>query len=225
MDQDDAHPRRGSGIDDLTPYRSLASGTFGHLATEGLLDWGIQPLFRPVRMVGVALTVSCQPTDNGPLAQASLQAAPGTVLVVARQGDRRHACWGGLMSRSAAGRGLAGVVIDGAATDWREVVELQFPVFCRNLSSLTTRRQDLPGTIGESVVCGGVLVRTGDIVVGDEDGVAVVPAEGARELLERARRFERWEAHMRRGLDAGLSSTDARAAAERAMREEDGAEG
>lgn len=206
--------------DELAPYRSLASGTFGHLASDGLLDWEIQPLFRPVRMVGVALTVSCQPGDNAPLAQASQQAGPGTVLVVARHGDRRHACWGGLMSRSAARRGLAGIVIDGAATDWREVVELQFPVFCRNLSSLTTRRQDLAGAIGEPIVCGGVLVRTGDVVVGDEDGVAVVPAEGARALLERARRFERWEVHMRRGLDAGLPQAEARAAAERAMEDE-----
>src|SRR5690606_11457685 len=161
-----------AGPDDwLEPYRGLSSGTLGHLSTEGFLDWEIQPLFRPLRMVGVALTVACQPTDNAPLAEAMSGAEPGTGLLVARHGDRRHAPFGGLMARIATGRGLAGTVIDGAATDLREIVELQYPVFARNLSALTTRRQNLPGSVGEPVVCGGVLVRSGDVVIGDDDGV------------------------------------------------------
>src|SRR5690606_12692180 len=154
----------------LDPYRGLSSGTLRHLGSEGFLHWEIQPLYRPVRMLGTALTVACQPTDNAPLADASPRATPGPLLVAARSGDRRHAPWGGLMSRSAANRGLAGAVIDGAATDWREIVELQFPVFARNLSALTTRRQNLPGTVGEPVTVGGVLVRSGDVVIGDDDG-------------------------------------------------------
>jgi regulator of RNase E activity RraA len=204
----------------LDRYRTLSSGTLGHLGSDGFLDWGIQPLYRPVRMLGVALTVSCLPTDNAPLADAARAAEPGTVLVVARHGDRRHAAWGGLMSRAASHRGLAGTVLDGAATDWREVTELQYPVFCRNLSALTTRRRELPGTVGEPIVCGGVTVHTGDIVLGDDDGVVALPAEGAREALESALRFERWEHHMRAGLDAGLEPSAAREAAQRAMQQE-----
>lgn len=204
----------------LDPYRGLSSGTLGHLGSEGFLDWEIQALYRPVRMIGTALTVACQPTDNAPLAEASAGAAPGTVLVVARYGDRRHAPWGGLMSRSAANRGLAGAVIDGAATDWREIVELQFPVFARNLSALTTRRLNLPGTIGEPVTVGGVLVRTGDVVIGDDDGVVVIPAERAEEALESALRFERREHHMREGLKAGLPVQEARKRADEAMANE-----
>lgn len=198
----------------LAPYRNLSSGTLGHLSTEGFLDWEVQPLFRPVRMVGVALTVSCQPTDNAPLAEAMAGAKPGTVLVVARQGDRRHAPWGGLMSRMAVGRGLAGTVIDGAATDWRETVELGYPVFARNLSALTTRRQGLPAAIGEPIVCGGVVVRTGDVVIGDDDGVVVVPFERANEYLARALRFEQWEDVFRSGLKEGLDPKAARARAD-----------
>lgn len=201
----------------LEPYRGVTSGTLGHLGSDGFLDWEIQALFRPVSMIGTALTVACQPTDNGPLAEASAGAAPGTVLVVARHGDRRHAPWGGLMSRSAANRGLAGAVIDGAATDRREIVELGFPVFARNLSALTTRRQGLPGTIGEPVVVGGVRVRTGDVVIGDDDGVVVIPAERAAEALASALRFEVREHHMREGLKAGLSVAAARERADAAM--------
>ncbi len=201
----------------MEPYLGLSSGTLGHLSTDGFLDWEIQTLFRPVRMVGTALTVACQPTDNAPLAEAMSGAAPGTVMVVARYGDRRHAPWGGLMSRIAHGRGLAGTVIDGAATDWREIVELQYPVFARNLSALTTRRQNLPGSVGEPVVCGGVLVRTGDVVIGDDDGVVVVPAENAEEYLAKALRFEQWEAVFRGGLKDGLDPKVARARADEAV--------
>ncbi|HLV11701.1 MAG TPA: RraA family protein [Trueperaceae bacterium] len=214
--------RQGS-VDDrnadswLRPYLGLSSGTLGHLSSDGFLDWEIQPLFRPVRMVGPALTVACQPTDNAPLAEAMSGAAPGTVMVVARYGDRRHAPWGGLMSRIAHGRGLAGTVIDGAATDWREIVELQYPVFARNLSALTTRRQNLPASVGEPVVCGGVLVRTGDVVIGDDDGVVVVPAERAEEYLAKALRFEQWEHVFRTGLKEGLEPKVARARADEAV--------
>lgn len=198
----------------LEPYRGLSSGTLGHLVSNGFLDWEIQPLFRPVRMVGVALTVACQPTDNAPLGEAMSGAAPGTVMVVARYGDRRHAPWGGLMSRMAHARGLVGTVIDGAATDWREIVELQYPVFARNLSALTTRRQNLPATVGEPVVCGGVLVRTGDVIIGDDDGVVAIPAELAEEYLSKALRFEQWEDVFRGGLKEGLEPKLARARAE-----------
>jgi 4-hydroxy-4-methyl-2-oxoglutarate aldolase len=67
------------------------------------------------------------------------------------------------------------------------------------------------------VVCGGVLVRKGDIVLGDDDGLVVVPAEGAEELLRRAYRFEEWEHEMRSGLIAGLAPADARARADAAV--------
>lgn len=204
-------------IDWLDRYLGVSTGTIGHLTTEGFLDWDIVPLFRPLRFVGRAMPVSCQPTDNAPLGEAVAAATPGTVLVVARHGDRRHAPFGGLMARMAVGKGVAGVVIDGAATDLREIVELGLPVFARNLSALTTRRQNLPGTVGEPVVCGGVLVRKGDIVLGDDDGVVVVPAEAAEELLRRAYRFEEWEHEMRSGLMAGMSPADARARADAAV--------
>lgn len=198
----------------LDTYRGLSSGTIGHLVTDGFLDWEIQAVFKPVRMVGVALTVACHPTDNAPLAEALGSATAGTVLMVERHGDRRYAPWGGLMARMAHGRGLAGTVIDGAATDLREIVELQYPVFARNLSALTTRRHGLPGTVGEPIVCGGVTVRSGDVVIGDDDGVVVVQAERAEELLAKAQRFEAWEHVFRTGLKNGLEPKAARARAD-----------
>ena len=119
--------------DGLERYEGVSAGTIGHFRTEGFMDVGIQALARPVRVLGRAFPVSCQPTDNAPVSAALTQAAPGDILVIDRQGDRRHACWGGILTQAAKLAGLAGVVIDGGATDWREITESGFPVFCTNL--------------------------------------------------------------------------------------------
>lgn len=198
----------------LDRYRGVSTGTIGHLTESGFMDWEVAPLFRPLRAVGRALPVSCQPTDNAPLGEAVAAATPGTVIVVARHGDRRRAPFGGLLARMAAAKGVAGVVIDGAATDVREIKEIGLPVFARNLSALTTRRLNLAGSVGEPVVCGGVRVSAGDIVLADDDGVVVVPAAEAEVLLRRAYRFEEWEHVMRAGLVAGLAPSVARARAD-----------
>lgn len=194
----------------IDAFRKISTGTIGHFLEEGFLDWRIQCLFRPVKMVGRALTITTPPTDNAVLAEAIQRAQPGDVFVIARQGDERHAPWGGIWSLAAQRAGLAGVVVDGAATDWREITELQFPVYCRHLSALTTRRQGIGGTVGEPITCGGVTVRTGDLVLGDEDGVVVVPPERALEVLERAVAKEEQEEGMREALRSGKTLLEAR---------------
>lgn len=177
---------------------------------EGFLDWTIQPVYRPIHIVGPALTVSCPPTDNTVLLEAIERASPGDVLVLHRYGDRRYAPWGGILSLAAIQKGIAGVVIDGAATDWQEITDLQFPVFCRNLSALTTRRQGIQGVVNAPIVCGGVIVHPGDIVLGDNDGVVVIPRCQAAEALARGRKKERQEVLMRAALRQGKSLMEAR---------------
>jgi len=195
---------------DLERFAAVSTGTLGHFRTDGFMDVAIQSLFRPVHVLGRALTVSCQPTDNAPVGEALAGARAGDVLVIDRQGDRRHACWGGILSRGAQAQGLAAVVIDGAATDWREITELGFPVFCRNLSALTTRRLGLAGSVGSPIVCGGVQVCTGDVILADDDGVVAVPQETAAEILEQAMVREAREERMRQLLIEGLPLAEAR---------------
>lgn len=185
-------------------YRDTSTGTVGHFLDQGFLDWRIQCLYRPVKVVGQAITVSSPPTDNSIFREALNLAQPGDVLVIDRAGDQRHASWGGILSLAAKLKGLAGVVIDGAATDWAEITEMQFPVYCKNLSALTTRKQDLGGRLGEPISCGGVPVATGDLVLGDEDGVVVVPFEQVDDVLVKALAKEAQEAKMRELLHAGL---------------------
>jgi len=185
-------------------YRDTSTGTVGHFLDQGFLDWRIQCLYRPVKVVGQAITVSSPPTDNSIFREALNLAQPGDVLVIDRAGDQRHASWGGILSLAAKLKGLAGVVIDGAATDWAEITEMQFPVYCKALSALTTRKQALGGRLGEPISCGGVPVATGDLVLGDEDGVVVVPFEQVDDVLVKALAKEAQEAKMRELLHAGL---------------------
>lgn len=198
--------------DVLEGLKDISTGTVGHFLSDGFLDWRIQCLFRPVKMVGQAVTVSSPPTDNSVFVDALDRAEPGDVLVIDRRSDRRHASWGGILTLAAQRKGLAGVVIDGAATDWREITDLRFPVFCRHLSALTTRKQDLGGTVGRPVPCGGVTIEPGMVVLGDEDGVVAIRADRAEEVLRRGRDKEDQEARMREALGRGLGLREARAA-------------
>ncbi len=193
----------------LEAYTKTSTGTVGHFLDQGFMDWQIQCLYRPVKLVGRALTIASPPTDNSIFREALERAQPGDVLVINRAGDQRHASWGGILSLAAQLQGIAGIVIDGAATDWSEITEMKLPVFCRNLSALTTRRQNLGGRLGEPVSCGGVTVHTGDVILGDEDGVVVVPRAEVDSVLERALVKEAQEEKMRANLRSGMTLVEA----------------
>jgi len=166
------------------------------------MDIGIRPLWSPMpRLAGPAFTVRCPPGDNLMLHAAIHRAAPGSVIVV-ESGDVDYALAGGNVCAVAQRRGIAGFVLDGVIRDLAEVRESRFPVFARGVIPI-------PGTkavaqpLNAPVRCGGVEVGPGDIVVGDEEGVVVVPGARQEEVLRAARAklaqeaeesLETWEA-------------------------------
>ena len=146
----------------LETLKRIPPSTLGHFLDEGFLDIEIRPIFRPIALVGRALTISAPPRDNGIYRRALRECRPGDVLVIHRGGDQRHASFGGNLGLAAKNCGIAGAVLDGPVTDLAELTEIGFPVFARGVSALTTRRLDLGGTVGEPIVCGGVHVVAGD---------------------------------------------------------------
>ncbi len=192
----------------LTRLARIAPSTLGHFVEEGFFDASIRPLYRPIKLVGRALTVDSPPRDNSILRRAVREAKPGDVLVVHRNGDERHAAFGGLLGLAAKNRGIAGVVLDGPAADWAEIIELQLPVFSRGISAITTRRLNLGGTVGEPITCGGARVSPGDYVLGDDDGVLVIPAAEIEPMIERGLAAASREAETRRYLLAGKTLDD-----------------
>jgi len=135
-------------------------------------------------MVGRALTVQTSKGDWAKPVEAIDRADEGDVIVV-DAGGSEIAVWGELASWSCKLKGIAGVVIDGAARDIDSILDIDFPCFSRNISPDAGEPKGYGG-IGIEIVCGGQLVRTGDWIIGDESGVVIVPQEQAVEIANRA---------------------------------------
>lgn len=158
------------------------------------------------KMVGRALTVQTVNGDWAKSVEAVDRAKPGDVIVVdACGGD--VAVWGELASWSCKSKGVAGVVIDGAARDIDAIVEMEFPCFSRHISSNAGEPKGYGG-IGHEIVCGGVTVRTGDWIIGDESGVVVVPQENAVEVANRALDVLERENRIREEIKRGGTLSD-----------------
>lgn len=162
----------------------ITVGLIGHVTESGFMDPGIRPVYADIKMVGPAVTVSMPSKDTRYNRLAAAEAKPGDVIVVDCGADRRAARWGEMICFDLKSYGVAGLVIEGAISASRAVREMQFPVFSRSISGLVGRRLNKDGALNVSVQCGGVVVRPGDLVVGDDDGVVVLRPEEAPGVLQ-----------------------------------------
>jgi 4-hydroxy-4-methyl-2-oxoglutarate aldolase len=172
-----------------------------------LMDVGIGPIWSGAHLAGPAFTVRTAPGDNASLMVALREAEPGDVLVVDGAGALERALWGAILSLAARQRGIAGIIIDGAARDRDEIAEMAYPVFARGVTP-NTPYSKVHGSTGQPVVCGGLTVRPGDMVYGDGDGVVVIPREGHEATLDRANERIDLENEIFQGLEAGRSLED-----------------
>lgn len=161
---------------------------------------GIHPVWRGARMCGTARTVWTRSGDNKLVHQALDQAEAGEVLVVNGGGDTTRALVGELMARRGQARGLAGFVIDGAVRDREGIEELGFPVYARGVSPAGPYKNG-PGHLDRPVAIGGVCVLPGDFLLGDDDGVVVVPAGEVDAVCARAEEIVAREEEKRRSYD------------------------
>ena len=190
-------PRLVKGFEGIpTGVISDAMGRAGSMAAE------IKPVWPRARIVGPALTVRTFPADNLMIHKAVTLAKPGDVLVVNAGGYRDAAVFGDLLGYSCKVHGIAGVVIDGASRDAEGMAAIGFPVFARAVLPMGSFK-DSPGSINVPVSCGGVAVRPGDIIVGDGDGVVVVPTEEAADVLAKAQAVMAKEQQTRERLTKG----------------------
>lgn len=151
----------------------------------GAFDGGIRPLWRSPRVIGSALTVWARSADNLMMHKSLSLAQEGDILVVNTQGNVTNAGFGELMANTAVRAGIRAVIVDGVVRDGLDLEGLQLPVYSRGLSP-TGCDKDGPGEIGTVIACGGVAVRSGDVIVADEDGVTAVPLSDAAMVAELA---------------------------------------
>jgi regulator of RNase E activity RraA len=152
-----------------------------------LMDREIRPIFeRAPRIVGPAVTVTVPPGDFLMISAALTKVRPGDVLVIDSRGCTSRAVWGEYFSTWARGLGVAGVVIDGASRDATDIEAMGFPVFARaTIPRMPTMIGN--GEINVPVSCGGVCVLPGDLIVGDREGVIVIPLRHLDKVLKRVR--------------------------------------
>ena len=177
------------------------------IAHQGVMDTAIKPIDPKTRMIGRAVTVQCQPGDNLAIHQGIYAAQPGDVLVCDLKGYDRGGHFGDIMALACKVRGLAGVVLDGSCRDSEDIKELGFPVFTRGFNPSGTVKASL-AQINIPILCGGVPVKPGDIILGDCDGVVVVPQEDEDGVFEKAKaKFEK-EKHVVEDLLSGKSTLE-----------------
>ncbi len=174
---------------------------------KGAMPFYIKPLYPGMKVCGPALTVAVSPGDNLMIHYAMTLAQPGDVLVVDAKGFTEAGPWGDIMTTAAIVRGIAGLVIDGCVRDAETIREMGFAVFARGTSMKGTTKT-LPGDVNVPITCASVPVYPGDIVVGDDDGVVVIPVAAAATVLEQARERESGEDQKRRELQAGKTTVE-----------------
>jgi 4-hydroxy-4-methyl-2-oxoglutarate aldolase len=173
----------------------------------GLLRPYLRPIYATARVAGSAVTVSCQPGDNLMIHAAIEVCQPGDVLVVATTSESTDGMFGELLATSCQAHGIAGLVIDAGVRDVADLTAMSFPVWAKAISAQGTVKAT-PGSVNIEIVCAGALIRPGDCVIGDQDGVVVVRREEAAEVARLgAARIEK-EQQSRERLKAGELGVD-----------------
>lgn len=171
------------------------------------VETSILPIASRFRICGPALTVECASGDNLTVHHALHLAQPGDVLLVGGSPDSDGALWGELMSISAQAKGLAGTIVDGPVRDPVEIRELGYPVFCRHFNPRRAAKETY-GNINIPIQVGTLLIRPGDLVLADANGIASIPSDRAQEAVALASEIVRKENQVKDEIRLGRTIFD-----------------
>ena len=187
----------------IESYRNIPVANIGDARGRfGCMSWMIKPMNPDMRLCGPALTVQTYRADNLAIHVALEMARPGDVLVIDAGGIYDTGLWGGLMNQMARQKKLGGVILDGGVRDCQELAASPLPVFARSVSPQGGFKAS-PGSVNVPVSCGNVPVLPGDLVVGDADGIVVIPSGKAEEILEKSRAVVNKEREIRERIEKG----------------------
>jgi 4-hydroxy-4-methyl-2-oxoglutarate aldolase len=189
----------------ISALTGLATGfVVDAMMGRGALGYYIKPLEAAgARITGCALTCHCGPDDNLGLLASLLVAKPGDVIVAATESFSQSAVTGDLVLGMAKNNGVIGFVTDGMVRDTQGIKQVGLPCFARGVTPNSPVKRG-PGSVGHPVVIGDVRVASGDIVVADEDGVVIVPADAVDDVIARLPEIRESEKAMDEAVGQGL---------------------
>lgn len=201
-------------------FRKLATPTIANalddVGFEGIMQ-GLSQIVPGTRAVGRAVTVRQVSGARGSFTSAEFKvghmidaAKAGEVLVI-DNGGRPVSTWGGLATLAGKTKGLAGLIVDGGVRDREEMLDRKLPIYARHMTPLTGRTRIQIAGLNETISCGGVRVRPGDVIVADGSGIACIPAEHAEKVAELAKRYSDDDKLAEAELAKGLSFREAMA--------------
>jgi regulator of RNase E activity RraA len=208
---------------DIELFESIESAFYTAVIADALDELGqhdcamrenVRPLSQEMKFVGRARTILCQDTFYDPREPYALEIEAidsllsGEIAIVATGESKRNAPWGELLSTAARARGCRGAVIDGLVRDVRAIQKLGFPVFAAGIKPVDSRGRGIVVDYNVPVQCGGIVVRPGDLIVADYDGVVAIPADLINETLELSRQKISKENDSRRDLLNGAYLLD-----------------
>src|SRR6476646_296855 len=177
------------------------------LGRSGLMKPYMRPIWTGAQIAGPAVTVLAQPGDNWMIHVAVEQCQKGDVLVVGCTADNSDGMFGELLATALRARGVVGLVLDAGCRDVRPISEMRFPVWSKAISAKGTVKATL-GAVNVPVVCAGVNVEPGDVVVADDDGVVVVSRKDVGDVVAKGEKRAVDEDGKRKQLAAGALGLD-----------------
>jgi 4-hydroxy-4-methyl-2-oxoglutarate aldolase len=178
----------------------LCDGMIGlDVPFDGAMQAEIMPVDMSMKVVGTACTVNTYSGDNLPIHLALYTAKPGYVMVIDGKGHKDHPYFGDLMMSTAKAVGLKGMIVDGCVRDKEGAIELGLPIFAKGFMQRGPAKKN-PREINYPIVCGGIAVNPGDLIVGDADGVTVVPKDKIEKVLIKAEKKLAYEIERRASI-------------------------
>ena len=196
------------GSDVMEAFSGFPTGYFADIqGRRGALGGGIRPMFASAPIVGSAVTVKTVPDDNLAPYVALSMLQPGDVVVIATGNWTNSAVIGDLIVGMFKNAGVVAVVTDGAVRDVEGLEKVGIPIYACGLTPNSPQKNG-PGEIGGEISIGGVVVRSGDLVVGDRDGIVVVPQDRLAGAVEAVRAVKAKEAAIEEAIAAGVARPD-----------------
>ena len=199
----------------LEKLRQAETATVGHFLHSGFMDPELRAVLPGHRVAGTAVTLRLPHADSTLLHYATKLIRANDFVVIDRAGDRRHACWGGVITHVLARIGIAGGVVDGPVTDIADFAKKDLPVWATGPSPITTKLLATEGQMNVSVSCGGVTVHPGDAVLADENGIIVLPPGQIDAVADKAMEMQQQEITLLKRIDAGEHLPDISGATEK----------